>query len=41
MSWPTFLAIIFVFDSVKETSEMIRELKIYPIDLVMRFNDEL
>lgn len=41
MPWSTFLAIIFVFNSVRETSEMIRELKIYPIDLVMRFNDEL
>lgn len=41
MSWPIFLALIFIFDSVKETSEMIRELRIFPIDLVMRFNDEL
>lgn len=41
MTWPVFLALIFVFDSVKETSEMIRELRIYPIDLVLRFNDEL
>ncbi|MDO4155952.1 MAG: helix-turn-helix domain-containing protein [Oscillospiraceae bacterium] len=41
MTWPVFLALIFVFDSVKETSEMIRELRIYPIDLLLRFNDEL
>lgn len=41
MTWPVFLALIFVFDSVKETSEMIRDLRIYPIDLVSRFNDEL
>lgn len=41
MTWPVFLALIFVFDSVKETSEMIRDLRIYPIDLVLRFNDEL
>ena len=41
MTWPVFLALIFVFDSVKEMSEMIRELRIYPIDLVLRFNDEL
>lgn len=41
MTWPVFLALIFVFDSVKETSEMIRDLRIYPIDLVLLFNDEL
>lgn len=40
MSWPVFLALIFVFDSVEETSEMLRELRIYPIDLVLRFNDD-
>lgn len=40
MSWPIFLAIVFFFDIVKETSEMIRDLKIYPIDLAIRFNGE-
>ena len=40
MSWPIFLAIVFIFDSVKETSEMIRDLRIYPIDLIMQFNGE-
>ena len=41
MSWAMFLAIVFIFDSVKETSEMIRALRIYPIDLFMQFNGEL
>lgn len=41
MSWPIFLAIVFIFDCVRETSEMIRDLRIYPIDLVMRFNGDL
>lgn len=41
MPWSTYLAVLFFFDSIKETSEMIRELRIYPIDLVMRFNGEL
>ena len=41
MSWTIFLAIVFVFDSVRETSEMIRNLRIYPIDLFMRFNGDL
>nr|WP_308507948.1 hypothetical protein [uncultured Stomatobaculum sp.] len=34
------LVIVFIFDSMKETSEMMRELRIYPIDLVMQFNEE-
>lgn len=41
MSWPIYLAIIFFFDSIPDTSEMMKELRIYPIDLIMRFNDEL
>jgi len=41
MSWPLYLAIIFFFDCMSDTSEMIRDLKIYPIDLVMQFNGEL
>ena len=41
MTWTTYLAILFFFESIKETSEMIRELRIYPIDLVMRFNGDL
>lgn len=40
MSWGLYLALMFFFDSVKETSEMIRDLKIYPIDLVMKFNEK-
>ena len=41
MSWPIYTAIIFFFDSIPDTSEMMKELRIYPIDLIMRFNDEL
>ena len=41
MVWTTYMAILFFFESIKETSEMIRELRIYPIDLVMRFNGDL
>ena len=41
MTWSMFLALIFVFDSIKETSEMLEDLRIYPIDLVLKFNDEL
>ena len=39
MSWTTYLAIVFFFDSVTQTSEMLKELRIYPIDLIMRFNE--
>ena len=41
MSWTTYLAIVFFFDSVEKTSEMLKELRIYPIDLIIRFNDKL
>lgn len=41
MSWPIYMAIIFFFDSIPDTSEMMKELRIYPIDLIMRFNDAL
>lgn len=41
MSWITYLAIVFIFDSVRDTSEMLRDLRIYPIDLFMRFNGDL
>lgn len=39
ISWTIYLAIIFFFDCIKLTSEMIRELRIYPVDLVLRLND--
>jgi len=41
MTWSMFLALIFVFDSIKETSEMLEDLRIYPIDLVMKFNGQI
>jgi len=33
MSWNTYLSLIFFFDSVVETSQMIRELGVYPTQL--------
>ena len=41
MLWVIFPSIIFFFDSVRKTAEMLRVLRIYPIDLVLRFNGEL
>lgn len=39
MSWNTYLSLIFFYDAVKETSQMIRELGAYPTQLVEQFND--
>lgn len=41
MTWSMFLALIFVFDAINDTSEMLEELRIYPIDLIMKFNDQI
>ena len=38
MLWVSFMALMFFFSSIDSTAEMIRELRIYPIELVMRFN---
>lgn len=38
MSWNIFMSMIFFFHELKSTSEMLKELKIYPIDLIFRFN---
>ena len=38
MSWNTYLSLIFFFDAVEETSEMLRELGAYPTQLVEQFN---
>ena len=40
MTWATYLSLVFFFDAIFDTEEMIRELSIYPIDLVARFNDK-
>lgn len=41
MSWTTYIALIFFFHKFNSTKEMIDELKIYPIELIMRFNGEI
>ena len=41
MTWAMFLALLFFFDCIEETAEMIRELRIYPVDLILKFNDML
>ena len=39
MSWSTYLSLIFFYDTVENTSQMIRELGVYPMQLVEQFND--
>ena len=39
MSWNTYLSLIFFYDAVENTSQMIKELGIYPSQLVEQFND--
>ena len=41
MSWSTYLSLVFFFSICKESFDMMRELRIYPIDLVMQFNNQL
>lgn len=41
MTWAIYLALVFFFNSVEETAEMLKELRIFPIDLVVRFNEQL
>ena len=37
--WPTYLALIYFFDSISETREILRGLPAYPQELMIRFND--
>jgi len=39
MTWSVYVALIFFFDSNDLTHEMIRSLNIYPVDMIVRFND--
>ena len=39
MTWSIFISLIFLFDSVESTHQMIRVLGIYPDELIRRIND--
>jgi len=41
MSWNTYLSLMFFFGMCTASAEMLKELRIYPIDLVMKFNDQM
>ncbi len=38
MTWTIFMSLIFFFHEIKTTSEMLDDLKIFPIDLIAKFN---
>lgn len=40
MSWGTYLALIFVFDSMQETSAVIRKLGILPENMIEQLNSQ-
>lgn len=40
MSWSTYLALIFVFDSMQETSAVIRKLGILPANMIEQLNSQ-
>ena len=39
MMWPTYLALVLFFDSIRETREMLRSSSAYPQDLLLRLNE--
>ena len=39
MMWPTYLSLIFFFDSISETRETLRSLPCYPQELLIRLNN--
>lgn len=40
MSWNTYMSLILFFDVVEETSQMLRELDVYPVELVANLNSK-
>jgi len=41
LSWSNFLLLSFFYHELKATKSMIEELKIYPVELFAKFNDEV
>lgn len=39
MSWNTYLSLVLFYDHNQKTHKMIRQLSIFPQDLIIRFND--
>lgn len=38
MSWNTYMSLILFFDVVEKTSQMLRELDVYPVELIEKLN---
>lgn len=41
MPWSNFLLLCFFYHELKSTREMLDELKIYPVELFSKFNEEV
>lgn len=41
MAWSTYLSLVFFYDHNQKTHKMIRQLSIFPQELIVRFNDGL
>ena len=39
MMWPTYMALVFFFDSIDETREMLRNSPAYPQEILLRINE--
>lgn len=39
MAWSTYLSLVLFYDHNRKTHKLIRQLSIFPIELVIRFND--
>lgn len=39
MSWSTYLSLVLFYDHNQQTHKMIRQLSIFPKELIIRFND--
>ena len=39
LSWQMYLSLIFIFDNIESSKELITKMEIYPTEIVKRFND--
>ena len=41
MSWSMFLSLCFLYNNLLSTKEMLDDLKVYPLELFSKFNEEV
>lgn len=41
LSWNTYLSLIFFYSELDSTKEMLNELKVFPLELIMQFNEQI